>query len=93
MANLTMLVDPAEEETEMSYVAAYALLLDNRIQSQISSRKDELEQGLSQGFHEAASIALQQATAVREKKCKTDAGKGRRKVTIEVVEDEDDLRA
>jgi hypothetical protein len=92
-ANFSMIVDPSDKESEEYYAAAYSLLMDNRIQRQISSNEEDLQRSLPQGFHEAASKALARVNATGRKECKTGTKSESRMASIETVKDEDDMKA
>jgi hypothetical protein len=92
-ANLSITVNPEEEDLEDNYVSAYAFLLDNRIRRQVESNEIGLERSLPQGFHEAASTALTQVLALKATRCKTEEQGKEWRATITEVDDEDNLAA
>jgi hypothetical protein len=92
-ANLSFQTSAEEDETEVSYCAAYAVLLDNRIQEQVESHAKEMSNSLPQGFHEAALTALARALVQGKEGRKTVEKAESQRATVVEVDDEDDLAA
>jgi hypothetical protein len=92
-ANLSLVASPDEEELDNNYVSAYALLMDNKIQKQIESNEVDLARTLPQGFHKAASTALERVYALGVAKRKTEEDRKKWRSTVVEVEDEENQAA